>query len=158
MHRVYIEDTILKLLFQSTGNILDDENSLRHWMSQRYVHLMPQSIRSLHVPPSIFLLPSSFHYPLCPSTSSYHSLLPTLHPSTSPKATSAQISKHLQRHNRQNSRSQPQGKKQGRKVATWGSVTYFLVDKLAKVDPMYQYWIPSSTHCWRTPLASSIPM
>ena len=173
-HTQSIEDTILKLLFESTGNILDDEKLIQTLDASKvppYLSLLllpstppfpppiSSSFRSFHLflfyypflflpfiwPFLILCLSPLLLYPSFPP--SLHSSTPPslhLHPSTHPhsssppQVTSGQISKRLAEA-QQTELQISTAREKYRKVATRGSVMYFVVATLAEVDPMYQY-------------------
>ena len=171
-HTQSIEDTILKLLFESTGNILDDEKLIQtldaskvpptshfscsppHHPSHRPspLPLHPHPFTHFTFSLTIFSYLSSdlswfYAPPLYSYTPSLHSSTPPslhLHPSTHPhssslpQVTSGQISKRLAEA-QQTELQISTAREKYRKVATRGSVMYFVVATLAEVDPMYQY-------------------
>ena len=132
-HTQSIEDTILKLLFESTGNILDDEKLIETLDASKVHHRCASdalnyhmSLIPLHSSPSLLLLPSSSITHSAPLPSSLLLPLPpppSIIPSTPLPSTCHSLHRPpqhkypsvWQRHSRQSSRSQLRG----RSTARW---------------------------------------
>ena len=95
------------------------------------------SLSSTPSPPSLHPSTLPFPHPSTPPSLST-SIPPSRHPSSLPQVTSAKISKRLAEA-QQTELQISTAREKYRKVATRGSVMYFVVATLAEVDPMYQY-------------------
>ncbi|ELK30056.1 Dynein heavy chain 6, axonemal [Myotis davidii] len=122
-----IEDKILKMLFTSEGNILDNEELIETLQDSKAKHLLPLICPSITVLVPVYLMPQI-------TSGAIKSRLK--------EAESTEVMINVAR-------------EKYRPVATQGSVMYFVIASLSEIDPMYQYSLKYFKQLFNTTIETS---